>query len=191
MRWPLLTVFVFVFAMGCGEVAPSDFDRASAAGREGYPAGPYGTRERSVLEDLTFVAPDGSRFSLADVHADGGNRLILVSTAAGWCTACIEEQPRLQALHREYYARGLFVLVSVFEDAGFAPATAALAADWRARYALDLAVVADPDFVFAPYYDPTLTPMTMIVDAETMEIVWKITGWDQSSVEAILAARLR
>ena len=31
--------------------------------------------------------PEGESFSLADVYADPKNRILLLSTSAGWCTA--------------------------------------------------------------------------------------------------------
>src|SRR5689334_10748420 len=70
--------------------------------RSGYPEGPYGKNEGSILENLEFVATDDSAFSLQNIYADGVNQLLLLTTAAGWCTACREEQPALQDLYDTY-----------------------------------------------------------------------------------------
>ena len=156
----------------------------------GYPSGPYGTSEGSIIENLSFVAPDDTPLALGDIYADGNNALLLVATAAGWCTACIEEQPALQDLANTYGSEGLYVLVSIFEDANFIPATAALAAAWKSQYALDVTVVADPPFVLDAYYDSSLTPMNMLVDVSAMKILRTSTGWDRGAIEAIIEARL-
>jgi len=176
--------------VGCGDDGEDGGDVVDAGPREGYPAGPYGTAEGDTIEALTFLAPDGSDFSLGDVYADGNNKLLLVTTAAGWCTACIEEQPWLEEIYGQYRDRGLAIVVALFEDASFNPATPALAADWVSDYQVSFPVVADPDFLFEPYYDATSTPMNMIVDVTSMEILWVVSGGDKTTVESILSARL-
>lgn len=158
--------------------------------REGYPAGPYDVTEGSTIADLELVDSDGTAFRLQDIYRDGGNRLLLISTAAGWCSVCIEEQPSLQELHELHGDRGLYVMVSVFEDALYTAADAAYAARWQQQHEVDFTVVADPTPVFADYYDTSLTPMVMMVDVDTMKILRIMTGWDRSVVSAIIEARL-
>ncbi len=51
-------------------------------------------------------------------------------------------------------------------------------------------MVADSEGALSAYYDPQLTPMNMIVDVASMKILWLTTGWDQSTVEAILSSKL-
>lgn len=182
----LLTVLAL---LGCGDNAGAG-DGGDGGPREGYPSGPYGVAESSTIADLEFVAPDGSAFRLGDLYADGQNRLLLLSTSAGWCTACIEEQPSLVALHEQYASSGLVILVSIFENADFEPADAALAARWVEQYDLPFPVVADPAFIMDDYYDSALTPMNMFVDIDDMSIIKITVGWDQSLVDAIIQARL-
>jgi thiol-disulfide isomerase/thioredoxin len=162
-----------------------------ATAREGYPAGPYGAAVNATITNHdTFLTTAGEPWALSSVYQDSSKRLLFISTAAGWCTACIKEQPKIQALQDTYGSRGLAVVVSLFEDAQFKPADAALAADWRSRYGLSVNVVADPSFALQAYYDPTLTPMNMIIDVNTMQILWLTTGWDQSTIDAILSSKL-
>ena len=40
-----------------------------------------------------------------------------LTTSAGWCTACIEEQAALQTLYTDYAGRGVEILVTVFQKA--------------------------------------------------------------------------
>ena len=96
----------------------------------------------------------------------------------------------MESLFVDHAERGLRVLVSLFEDAEFAPADAALARAWKAEHRLTFDVVADPAFQLDAYYDSSLTPMNMIVDIDTMEIVRTTTGWDPTVVESIIEARL-
>lgn len=155
-----------------------------------YPSGPFGTSEGSVIEPLTFVKPDGQPLGFEEIQSDDTNRLMLVSTSAGWCTACIEEQPALAELHERYSGRGLFVMVTLFEDSNFQPADARFADDWVTKYKLPFAVVADPDFQFKEYYDSRQTPMNMIVDLSSMQIVKIILGTDSSALENIIEVLL-
>ncbi len=158
--------------------------------RAGYPAGPYGEGEGDVIANLAFTDAEGAPLDLAALHAPCANRLLLVSTSAGWCTACREEQPKLRQLHQDFRGDGLVVMVAYFEDDNYEPGTVELAAGWRDRYDLSFPVVLDASFAFGDYYDRELTPMTMLVDLETMEIVKIMTGYDDSVVRSLLGARL-
>jgi thiol-disulfide isomerase/thioredoxin len=155
-----------------------------------YPSGPFGKTEGAIIEPLNFVQPDGQELGFEEIQADENNRIMLVSTSAGWCTACIEEQPALAALHERYNGRGLFVMVTLFEDSNFQPADARFADDWVTKYKLPFAVVADPGFQFKEYYDSRQTPMNMIVDLSSMKIVKIILGTDSSALENIIEVLL-
>jgi thiol-disulfide isomerase/thioredoxin len=169
---------------------------AGAGGNEGttdrssYPAGPYGTAQGDVIESLSFQTSAGEPFGLGDVFADTDTKLLLLSTAAGWCTACIEEQGALEELAQTHGEDGLEVMVALFEDRDYQPATPALAEQWTQEHSLTFPVVIDPDFVLAEYYDEALTPMNMIVDVNTMTMLRISTGWDPSAITAIIEARL-
>ncbi|MDP2343903.1 MAG: hypothetical protein Q8O67_23300 [Deltaproteobacteria bacterium] len=185
-RFVALSLLALASIIGCGgaktEVqAPSD--------RSAYPPGPYDTGEGDVLGPLSFLAIDGSAFDIdTAVFADPEARVLLVNTAAGWCGACVEEQPVLQALSDARPA--LAVVVALFEDADGAPADADLARDWQDRHDVAFDVVADPAFVLSAFYDPSLTPMNMVVDVDTMTIRRVGTGFDEDAVTAIIDAIL-
>ncbi len=187
-RWPAFLL--------CSSLALAACDSSGEGGagevtdRSSYPAGPYGLAEGDVLADLTFTNADGTEFSFGDVFASEKNRVLLVTTTAGWCTACIEEQPKLKALHGELKGSGLQIVAAMFEDSDFAPATPAQIGDWDARYDLPYPLVLDADFKLGAYYDETLTPMNMIVDVDTMEILKITTGFDEAVVRAVIEANL-
>ena len=178
-------------SLSCGELPSGGV--GGEGGDEGdrgeYPSC-YGREEGALLANLEFIKPDETPLALNDFYQDPSKKALLVSTSAGWCGACIEEQPALQAMYDKYNEQGLVVMVSLFEDSQFNPATPELAAEWQDRFDLTLPVVADPDFLFEDYYDASLTPMNMIVDLSTMTIIYIETGWDASQVEATIQSLL-
>lgn len=165
----------------------------STEARSTYPAGPYGVTTGATIADLTFVTASDGSTSLAALHADATVSLIYLATAAGWCVACIDEQQTLQSWHGTYAAHGLNIVVSVFEDSNYQPATAQYAAQWITQYSVDFTVVADPAFVLKDYYpnsDTTVTPLTLVIDACTMEIISSTVGVDTNAMHAVIEARL-
>ena len=158
--------------------------------RGDYPAGPYGTGENAILENLSFVSTEGEAFELESLYQDSSNQLLLLTTAADWCSVCIEEQPKLQSIFEEYQEDGLEIVVALFETSDYQPASAATAANWKTRFDLSYTVVADPEFQLDAYYDSALTPMNMVVDLASMQILWIGTGWDETTLIGILQARL-
>ncbi|MEL6179696.1 MAG: TlpA disulfide reductase family protein [Myxococcota bacterium] len=190
----LILLAGLVSSISCGELpdggGSGGDDGEGDVTRNAYPSC-YGKAEGELLENLVFLQPDETPVSMNDFYQDPSNKVMLVSTSASWCGACIEEQPALQAMYDRFGDQGLVVLVALFEDAQFNPATPELAGDWRERYELNgVDVVADPDFLFEDYYDASLTPMNMIVDLSTMTIVYIETGWDPSQVEATVRSLL-
>lgn len=183
----VLALLSLVAGIGCsteGQTASADLPRDS------YPAAPYGKGEGDTIRNHSFTAPDGALLALQEIRADDSAQLLLLVTAAGWCTACIEEQPALQRLHQQRGPDGLRVVVSVFEDTEFAPARPADAAEWQSDHALTFTVVADPDFQLREYYDSSLTPMNMLVDLGSMTIERVNTGWDPLVIESLVEALL-
>ncbi len=137
-----------------------------------------------------FLQPNGEDLDFQSIRSDENAALLLLSTAAGWCTACIEEQGFLESQFNEKKDAGLTVLVTLFEDRDFQPSDPALAAAWRDTHELTFPVVSDAPFVLSEYYDVSVTPMNMLVDLNTMEILHIVTGADQSAIEALVDASL-
>lgn len=174
----------------CGSSSSKD-GAGPLTDRTVYPAAPYGLTEDSILENLIFANPDGSPFSLdANVFKDTHNRVLLMNTTAGWCSACIEEQPKLKALFEDLNPKGLMMVSAIFEDAEYGPATGQQATDWKERYSLPFPVVTDAPFVLSAYYDETQTPLMMVVDVDTMEIKLITTGFDEQLIRAQIESNL-
>ena len=175
----------------CGNTDdPDSMMKSEAVDRTMYPAGPYGKAESNIIANLAFKNPDDTDFDLNEIFADENNKLLLVSTSSGWCTSCIEEQAKLQARHVTWNSKGLYILLTTFEDQNFAAATPAYAGDWKEKYGLGYKVVADAPFLFQEYYDRSATPMVMLVDIDTMTILKIMTGFDADVVDSIIASAL-
>ena len=189
--WALVTLLLCI---GCLEEPDGQTARSEASDRSEYPGfDVYGTEEDSMIAPLQFVNVDGSAFGLDQIFGDDTNRLLLLTTSAGWCTACIEEQPTLQALHEEFGERGLHIMVTLFQTRNYEPADYRLAARWKRQYELDFTVVADPEFVTQRYYpdgDASVTPIVLLVDVDTMQIISVQTGFSESAVRGIISSRL-
>jgi len=159
--------------------------------RSRYPG--YGTDNGKTIAPLEFIDGNGDPFGLTNIFNDADNKVLLLTTSAGWCTACIEEQPKLQELHDEFSDQGLATMVVLFEKQDYSPADARLAASWKERYSLDFHVVADPDFVTQAYYpngDPSVTPILLMIDVDTMTILDTMVGFDEAKVRGIIARNI-
>jgi thiol-disulfide isomerase/thioredoxin len=159
--------------------------------RTDYPPGPYGTTVGTILDNLVFEQPGVGPLSLQDLRsAEGAGRYLFVNTAAWWCGACIEEQPALRTMHEDFAARGLTLLVTVFENARANPASVADAERWRSQFNLPFAVVQSSPQVLRNYYDTQLTPLNMLVNLASMEIVYMSNGNDIANIRRLLEALL-
>jgi thiol-disulfide isomerase/thioredoxin len=184
-----MVIAIWTIFAGCG----SDDNNNNILPRNAYPEGPYGIEEGEIMDSLTFLDPSNDEtgtLSFEDLFLNPDNQLILLTTSAGWCTACIEEQPVLTELFETYGPDGLVVMVILFEDGDFIPAYTEFAAQWKTQYELDFYVVADPDFQMGDYYDRSLTPHIMLIDINQMEIVKTSSGFDRSLYEALIQAIL-
>jgi peroxiredoxin len=185
--------FLAVVFASCGLLtacAAGTGDGGEPVDRSEYPSGPYGTGEGDVIDDLSFAKTDGGAFTLNDIFADESKKLLLVSTAAGWCAPCREEQPALQERYAAWKDKGLAVLVAIFEDSSYQTPSTDFVTQWRSQYSLTFDVVLDEPFVLSAYYNADLTPMNMFVTVDTMKILRIQTGFDASTVDALIESQL-
>jgi thiol-disulfide isomerase/thioredoxin len=157
-----------------------------------YPEAPYGEGVDTVIAPLSFVDHNGEPLGLEDLYKDSNTQLLLVTTSAEWCTACIKEQPKLEKIYQDYKEMGLEILVVLFEDGDFEPAEVEVAERWRERYDLSFPVVADSasPSTFSPYYDVNLTPMVMLVEVNQMKIKYLTQGFDEEQVLSLITTYL-
>ena len=160
---------------------PSVVTENAACQSDSYAPGPYGQVQGATLINHCFETSEEDYLSLADIYNDEEAKLLLITTSAGWCAACIEEQPYLQQWYTDHYEDGLRIVVTLFEDENLVPANSGYASDWKSRFSLTFPVVADPEVAFSAfesertqmgwYYNTKFAPMQMLVNAKTMKIL--------------------
>lgn len=175
----------------CGSTL--DPDAGDLTDRTAYPQPQdgerYGTNVGSLVEKLPFVAMDGSAYGLGEVFADEKNRVLLLSSVAGWCSPCIQEQKDLAAFHREYGDRGLVVMAAMFQDRAYKPATLDFLSDWQAEYELPYSLVLDAPYDMLAFYDGN-PPFNMVIDVDTMRILYKGAGFNDTDIRSVIESNL-
>jgi len=177
-----------------------------------YPLGPYGRNLGSVIENLEFLGwhdpvaagYDPANFEvvrLSDFYDPSGQqrKIIVLNASAVWCSVCRAEYRHMKDMdiHATYEAKGAQLLGALFEDASGGPATPADLTVWGSTPAFSVAfpMVLDPGFKLGAYFTSDSTPLNLIIDARTMQIIDATMGYDPSAsstywqqVDALLAA---
>jgi hypothetical protein len=124
----------------------------------------------STIDFATFYDPDGQK----------GIELLMISAVAVWCSVCQAEylEFRDSGLYATYRPRGLEMLGVLFEDADAAPATYTDLQNWTRVFEVDFPFVIDPALKTGVFFDRSATPMNMVVDAKTMQVLISITGYN-------------
>ena len=160
-----------------------------------YPSGPFGTEEGATLANACFKGfRDPSRVShdessletiafsdYYDPTGSKGDELILINTAAVWCSACRTEHEGLSEKNDEYSPKGLRIVSTLFQDAARDPATLRDLSTWVETFSSDYAMVLDPDYQLGAYARAETAPLNLVVDARTMTIEKKLLG-DQPTI---------
>ena len=162
-----------------------------------YPSGPYGSEQGSIIADHAFLGwrdPVRSGFDanrleevrLSDFYDPRGGQteLLVINASAVWCPACRSEmstidQRNLAALYRE---RNVVLLCTLFEDRSGAPAKPSDLALWGngLNFQVEFPLVLDPGLKLGPYFAESVTPLNLVIDAHTMEILEVYMGYSES-----------
>ena len=187
------------FLLSCGtntpRIPPELLDTRGGCSAPDYPAAPYGTEEGDTLRNLCFrgwrnpatVAHDEASLETIafsdyyDAHGAKGVRLILVNTAAVWCSACQEEHMTLGERFDGLSKKGLVVLGTLFQDRQRNPSTLRDLAVWADTFSTNFPFVLDPEYQMGPYASAETAPLNLVIDARNMKILRKIIG-DQPTV---------
>lgn len=197
-------------ALACGSnrpELPEGFDVTESCVRPGYPAGPFGSEPGDTAANACFrgwlephrVTHDEEALApiaLSDFHdPDGtlGIKLLLLNTAALWCTACRVEHETLPGHAQRLAPKGLTVVTAVFQGVEGKPATLADMTLWVETYRTNFPILLDPGYSFERYGPAALAPLNIVIDPRTMRVLEKYIG-DQSEVlwpyiESELASR--
>lgn len=171
-------------------------DLAPGITQGAYPKPPYGTTEGSVIENLelfgwkdpvsaTFDVAQATTVRLSDFYNPDsppgqGNEYIMLNAVAAWCGVCRTEYQTLETeqTYQEFRSRGLEMLGVLFEDNNGDPSTYRDLSNWSRSYSVGFPFVNDPAFKTGVYFDKSATPMNMIIDARSMQIVFMMTGYN-------------
>lgn len=199
-------VLVAALAGGCGsnrpEIPPELLGNGGGETRE-YPEGPYGSEpgelaanaefrgfrrpltaklEESALEDVSldrYYDPEGARYEL-----------ILLNSAALWCSVCIEEHRSLPEDYAEFESRGLVVLSALFQDQRGDPADFDDLRAWIQTFKVPFPMVLDPDYQLGVYASAETAPLNLLIDARTMRIVEKFVGDQREPLWSLVGSEL-
>lgn len=184
--------------LGCGTNTPKippELLNGGGCAAPDYPSGPFGAEEGDTLanacfkgfRDPTKVSHDESwleTIAFSDYYdptGSKGDRLLLINTAAVWCSACRTEHEGLSAKNDQYSPQGLRIVSTLFEDAAENPATIRDLSTWVETFASDYAMLLDPDYQLGAYARAETAPLNLVVDAKTMKIEKKLLG-DQPTI---------
>src|SRR5437762_8782472 len=124
----LLLASTLLALNGCGShVDPTMNRTGDTSSAVDYPAGPYGYKEGSVIENIQFTGKipmaAGTNYStlpmqkitLNDFHHDSTVKILFLVGAARWCGPCNMEAPAVKMLADKYRAQGVQLLDVVVE----------------------------------------------------------------------------
>ncbi|TNF34248.1 MAG: hypothetical protein EP329_07450 [Deltaproteobacteria bacterium] len=179
-----------------------DTAAADTAEAYDYPPGPYGTRYLDIIDpELGFYDPWADSYTYVhQFYGDPNVKVLLISSAAGWCTACMLEAWELVDTYDTYHDKGFEILYTLYEDAQSRPlwddvhrreSDMALMNDWRdnagvyigkPRRVIDYPLFVDVGFQLNPYYTENATPLTLLVRTSDMRIVYSAVGYSAGSI---------
>lgn len=177
-----------------------------------WPVGPYGMEYLDVIANEGFYDPwTGETIRLSDYYGDPLVNGILIVSAAGWCSACSYEAWDLVDVHDQYADYGLVVLYTLYEDAAGRPlwVEGAPQADWErdfifmSQYRESLGALArlppreanfpvliDRGHTLGAYFNRNATPLTLIVRASDMRIIYREVGYSAGMIQNMVKAAL-
>jgi len=196
LAWPLVAL-AFTTG-GCGDNTPKippELLNGGGCAAPDYPSGPFGSKEGDTLANACFK---GFRFPSREAHVESsletvafsdyydktgsrGVRLLLINTAAVWCSACRTEHETLSAKNDQYSPAGLRIVSTLFQDVKRDPATLEDLSTWVDTFSSDYTMVLDPDYQLGTYASADTAPLNLVVDARTMKIEKKVLG-DQPTI---------
>ena len=192
------TLLVLFGLSGCGDNTPKippELLSGSGCAAPDYPSGPFGTEEGDTLANACFKGfRDPARVShdqasletiafsdYYDPTGSKGDKLLLINTAAIWCSACRTEHEGLTAKNDHYQPLGVRIVSTLFQDAARNPATLRDLSTWVETFSSDYAMLLDPDYQLGTYASAETAPLNLVVRARTMKIEKKLLG-DQPTI---------
>ena len=171
-----------------------------------YPEGPYGTAVNATIANLSFVGwrdpvaanYDRANFEtlrLSDFYNPSGDaekpKVLVLNASAVWCSVCRAEYSHLSRdqIYANYRPQGVEILGVLFEDNDGFPARPQDLELWGGAngFKVTFPLVLDPGFKSGVYFDSDATPLNMIIDTRTMQILKVDMGFDARTPQAYWA----
>lgn len=152
-----------------------------------YPDPPYGKTPGNIIKNHYFrdVAND-KMVHMSDLYNPAGKKpkkVLLMNASAGWCSVCKVEAKQLKAFYTELAPEGLEIWFTLFQDYQGEPVEDKFWEQWMNQIDPNYPTLLDVDFELNGYFSVDATPMNMVVDLKTMEIVYIATGMDETGIE--------
>jgi hypothetical protein len=168
-----------------------------------YPAGPYGDDPDTTASNLCFQgfrapldAPHTASaledLSLGNFYDPEGKtyEVLLVNTAAVWCSVCKTEHRSLPEHYRELAPHGLAIVSALFQNSKGAPAEFSDLKTWVEAFDVPFPMVLDPDYQLGSYASAETAPLNLVIDARTMQIMHKFIGNQSEDMWRLIADEL-
>ncbi len=189
MRWTLLTVLLLALLaapLSCGtakgrydgdELDDDDDAGDDDDGGSDDDSSDDDDDDYEKVDDFSWIDTEGNEIDLYDYEG----QVVLLNVGAGWCTACKEETPSLQAdLWEEYRDEGFVLIQLLVEDADYNPANQDDALAWRDEFDVTYIVCPDPDWSLKKYFLEETLPFNMLLDKQ-MNIREKTHAYDAAA----------
>lgn len=158
---------------------------------ENYPDGPFGIGLGATMQNFAFMGwrdPAGAGYDLqkletvrlSDFYRPGGEtRLLWINASAVWCAVCRAEMKdiRDRGINATLGAKGLVMIETLFEDNDTNPAKPSDLKTWGSVHAIDFPLVLDPGFKLGVFFTSDATPLNMLVDAKSMQVLEVTMGY--------------
>lgn len=152
-----------------------------------YPDPPYGKTPGHIIANHMFVDPaNDTTVYMSDLYNPTGKKskkVLLMNASAGWCSVCKVEAKQLKGFYTETANEGVEIWFTLFQDFQGEPATEKFWEQWMNQIDPNYPTLLDTAFELNGYFSVDATPMNMVVDLETMEIVYIATGMDETGIE--------
>ena len=191
---PLVALALALAACGTNrpEIPPELLENpasTSSCSTPGYPAGPYGNDEGTTAGDLCFQgwrAPQSTphtadaleniSLGFADDPTGKTHELLLLNTAAVWCSVCKTEHRALPGRYTDLAPHGLAIVSALFQNNASKPAELSDLKTWVETFDTPFPMVLDPDYQLGTYGSAEAAPLNIVIDARTMQILAKFIG---------------
>jgi cytochrome c biogenesis protein CcmG/thiol:disulfide interchange protein DsbE len=153
-----------------------------------YGATRYLRKEMFPVE-LGSKAPDFTAFTLDSVPrpkhlSDYRGKVLMINVWATWCLPCRVEMPSIEALNKDYAAKGLKIVAVSIDD----PGTDSTIRSFARQYGLTFEILHDPQGKVTELYDISGYPETFIVgkDGVIRKKLMSATDWNSPEARSLV-----